>query len=408
MEDLNKRDAKYEFTATASRGTEEALVSELRHIGLQKVQCGQGAVTFSGPLRDGYRACLWSRVASRVLLKCLRQTARDAEELYAVAKTVPWENHIAGGATFAVRFVGKSKTIRDTRFGGLVIKDAIVDRLRELRGVRPSVDPKTPDVMVHVHLAHANATIYIDLSGDPLHIRGDGGRVDGPAPIRENLAAAMLVMLDWPRRVREGQSLVDPFCGSGTIVLEAAGMALHHAPGLARSRWGFTGWSGHNDEVWKGVCSEATEKAINPEESEWLFVGSDIDDRAVHSSNDNALRLGLRPVTRFFTRDASLVEPPQRGGEALGPGLLLTNPPYGERLGEVDDLIPLYGLFGDRLRQVMLGWQTGVLLSDPRLGKAIGLKTSKKHRLFNGPIECRLFEIAISDKAPEGLPKWRQ
>lgn len=405
----SKRKSRFQFSATTSRGTEEALATEFKRMGLQKVLVGRGVVEFTGKLRDGYRALLWSRIASRILVRVGRVQARDADELYRTCCELPWEEHLAEGRTFAVRFVGRSDEFRDTRFGGLVIKDAIVDRLRKPDGTRPDVDPRQPDLLIHAHLSHATATIYIDISGAPLHYRGDGGRVEGPAPMRETLAAAMLQIMDYRRLARAGVPFLDPFCGSGTILLEAAGIAADFAPGLNRSRWGFTGWSHHDQKAWDAELEAATNRASEGLNAEPMVFGSDIDPRAVDATIQNAERMGLRHLIKVTIGDAAELTAPHTIDEGEVRGLLVTNPPYGGRLGQMEELLPLYSAYGDRLRRALLGWKTATLLSEPKLGRAIGLKPSARHKLYNGPIECRLLEIEISTEAPKEVrPKWRQ
>ena len=371
---------------------------------MRQVKAQRGAVEFQGRLQEGYRAVLWSRIASRIFLRLGRAEARDAAGLYEGARQVVWEDHIDRDRTLAVSFVGKSPEIRDTRFGALKVKDAIVDRLRDRRGVRPDIDVAQPDVPVHVHLDHAVATFNLDLCGAPLHLRGGGGRMSGAAPLRETLAAALLWFCDWPQRAAAGESFYDPFCGSGTLLLEAAGIAQHRAPALGRETFGFLGWAGHREDVWKELLAEATEAVVPAAEVPNVIAGGDADRRSIRDARRNFARFGLQDLLEVVAEDVrSLTEPP-----GASPGLLVANPPYGERLGDSESLAGLYQDFGDRLRREFLGWHAGVLLARKSHAGALGLKPSARRPVFNGPIECRFLEIPISSRPPEkSAPGWR-
>jgi 23S rRNA (guanine2445-N2)-methyltransferase / 23S rRNA (guanine2069-N7)-methyltransferase len=385
------------FTVTTGRGGEEILVQELRRMGLQRVVPEHGAVRFLGSLRDGLRACLWSRTGSRVLLRLARFDAGNAEALYDGVAAIPWTDHISPSGTLRVDFVGSSRTIRDERFGALKTKDAVVDSIRARAGRRPDVARDEPDVVINVHLRNNVATVSLDLSGEALHLRTPGRRA-GATPLKENLAARMLLLADWPRRARAGEPFVDPMCGSGTIVLEAAGIALDVAPGLARSRFGFTRWLGRDDAAWSSLVAEAKERRRAAAGRAVVLRGSDIDARAVAAARENARSLGLGSAVRFERASLEDLRPP---GERAG--LLVTNPPYGERVDTIEAAATLYETLGDVLRQRMLGWDAFVLAPAGRLAKALGLRPRARHILFNGPLECRLLEVAISPTAPGRL-----
>jgi len=235
---------KYEFFAVAARGTGAALAAELAGLGTADVREAPAGVAFTGGLEAAYRACLWSRVATRVLLPLGRVAAGTADELYDGARALPWEEHLAPEGTLAVDFSGTNPGITNSHFGALRVKDAICDRFRARSGRRPDVDPTAPDLRVNVHLAGVQAVVSIDLSGDSLHRRGYRAGA-GEAPLKESLAAAILMLAGWPGPARAGAPLLDPCCGSGTLVIEAALMAADRAPGLNR-RMGFTRWRGHD------------------------------------------------------------------------------------------------------------------------------------------------------------------
>ncbi len=380
------------FSVTVSRGAEEALVGELRRMGLQRVVGKPGVVRFRGPLADGFRACLWSRVGSRVLLQLARFPASDADGLYAGVSEVPWEEHIRPGGSLWVDFVGGSRAIRNSRFGAQKTKDAIVDRMRDQGLERPEVQREDPHLRINVHLRDGVATVGLDLSGRALHWRTPGRHV-GKAPLRETLAGAVLQIADWPRKAREGWSLTDPMCGSGTFLLEACGMAQDLAPGLSRQEWGFTHWLGFDARTWKELREEAQDRRADGRRRNVDLRGMDKDPKAVLALSHNADILGLEGIT---TGCQELAEMRAEGREQ---GMVVTNPPYGERLEEMD-LPALYGELGNVLRRHMLGWEAWILAPAGPLSRSVGLKTTRRHPLFNGPLECRLLQFEIDKTAP--------
>jgi 23S rRNA (guanine2445-N2)-methyltransferase / 23S rRNA (guanine2069-N7)-methyltransferase len=381
------------FTVTTSRGCEDVLALELKRMGLQRVVPERGAVRFLGSLRDGLRACLWSRVGSRVLLRLARFEAMSADALYEGVAAIPWQDHLSPDGTLRVDFAGTSRAIRDERFGALKTKDAVVDVLRARTGRRPSVDRDEPDLAIHVHLRNNVATVSIDLSGAALHLRTPGRRA-GPAPLKETLAATVLLLADWPRRARAGEPFVDPMCGAGTIVLEAAAIAHDLAPGLGRKHWGFTRWLGQAESIWSELVAEAEERRRAGRDRPAVIHGSDADGRAVGLARENAKRLGLERVA-FERRPLERLRPV---GDR--PGLVATNPPYGERLGSVDEAIALSRALGDALRRHMLGWDAFVLAPVGPIARSLGLRIAARHVVYNGPIECRVLALAISPTAP--------
>jgi 23S rRNA (guanine2445-N2)-methyltransferase / 23S rRNA (guanine2069-N7)-methyltransferase len=372
---------------TCPKGLEAVLAEEIG--GTAAV----GGVELADELELAYRACLWSRVASRVLWPIAQFDCPDEESLYRSVHAIDWPRHYAQG-TLAVDFTSTRSNITHTHFGALKTKDAIVDRLREERGQRPSIDTRSPDLRVNVHLFENRASLAIDLSGESLHRRGYR-RGGPPAPLKENLAAGLLRLARWPEAAREGRPFLDPMCGSGTLVIEAALMAQERAPGLERSRFGFHGWRGHDDKVWQRLRSEAAKHSV---ELKSKIVGRDADPRAVEAARAQAKRAGVN-VT-FEARAIAELEPI---GER---GVLVTNPPYGERL-EADE--SLYEQLGDLLRRRMMGWDAFVLSGNPELAARIGLRAKRKHIVFNGAIECRLLELPIAgDAVKVEAPAWRR
>ncbi|MCP3982478.1 MAG: bifunctional 23S rRNA (guanine(2069)-N(7))-methyltransferase RlmK/23S rRNA (guanine(2445)-N(2))-methyltransferase RlmL [bacterium] len=391
------------FFATASRGTEDVLAQELRQLGIDDVEAQRGGVAFGTRLEDGYLACLWSRVASRVLMPLDSFEIQNADELYDAARGIDWTDHLGADRTLAVDAAGGRCPAGPRHYVALKTKDAIVDCLREAEGGRPDVDTKNPDVRINLHLDGPRVTVNLDLGGGSLHRRGIG-RAGAEAPLKENLAAAILRIARWPERSADAP-LFDPLCGSGTLLLEAAWMALDIAPGLLRGTHGMSRWRGHDAATWQRLRGDAIERRDAGAEHMPRVAGSDASAATLRLARENFRRAGLTRLARLATCDLSQVVPPWDT-----PGLVVTNPPYGERLGESGELVPLYQELGDVLRRRFPGWSAWVFTGNPELGKRIGLKPASRHVLYNGPIESRLIEIPISDKrvAGEGGPAWRQ
>ncbi len=391
------------FVATTTRGAEPVLADELRALGMNAVDEDRGAVRFKGELEAGYRACLWLRSASRVLLVLDKFDARTSQALYEGCLRIDWTDHVGRDSTIAVDFTGTSAAVRNSHFGALRVKDAVVDRIRDSAGWRPHVDVKRADVRINAHLRGDFATLAIDLSGRPLHQR-DYRRDGGPAPLKETLAAAMLGMAGWPGEDPGARPFADPFCGSGTLLVEATLAALDRAPGRLRRRWGFQGWRPHQPQLWDDLLAEADARADAASIRPVVAYGSDIDADQLDRARACAERAGVAKHIRLQRQPMTSASAP--AGSA---GLLVTNPPYGERLGEHAELRPLYRDLGNTLRRQWLGWDAWVLTAAPSLAKAVGLRASKRIPVFNGPMECRLLNYPISAAAPEGRgPSWRE
>lgn len=388
------------FFAAASRGTEEVLAEELRELRVPLVEATRGGVRFGTTLEDAYRVCLWSRVASRVLNPIASFTAGDPQGLYEGVYALEWADCLSAKQTLAVDVTGGPSPIGSPRFIALKTKDAIVDRIRDRTGARPDIDTEAPDVGVSVHVSDTLVTVSLDLGGRGLHRRGIGRRF-AEAPLKENRAAAILRMAGWPSRYGE-KVLLDPFCGSGTILLEAAWMALDVAPGLLRPRGG-TGWRGHDRALWDRLVAEARDRRDAARELPLCITGSDQSDEAVRCARANIGRAGLSGRVHVDRCELRHLSPP-------GPhGLVVTNPPYGVRLGDVGELGPLYELMGDVLKRRFAGWTAWVLVGSPALAKCIGLRPASRRIIYNGPIECRLLEIPIAGAPSPGSagPAWR-
>jgi len=382
-----------QFFASTAKGMEDLLFNELTDLGCERVEKTRAGVAFQGSLETAYRACLWSRIANRVLLPLKTFPAPDPEKLYAGAKSIRWSEHFTPEQTFAVDFATNKSQITHSQYGALKTKDAIVDQFRSIGGVRPSIDTQKPDVRVNVYLLEDQATISIDLSGDSLHKRGY--REEGTAaPLKENLAAAILMLAEWPRIAKEGGSFLDPMCGSGTLPLEAAMMAADRAPGLDRTYYGFLKWAKHDTTMWRRLVQEAMDREITDVSKLPKIVGYDRDFRAVNAAIANVERAELRQIVHIEKKDLIDAEPPT-GQNTDKPGLILMNPPYGERMGDVEELKPLYKSIGDSFKKKFKGWNGYVFTGSSELAKHVGLKASRRFVLYNGALECRLLKYEL-------------
>jgi len=395
---LSFMNARHHFIATAPRGLEDLLAEELRGLGLAASRSGSGAVAFESDLAGAYRACLWSRVANRVLMPIAAFDADDGDALYEGALAVDWTGHLDNDKTLAVTCSSHRAELAHGRYAEQRVKDAVVDQLRTEAGERPSVDTRTPDVRIHLHLDHSQAALAIDLSGESLHRRGyrePGSR----APLKENLAAAMLLRAGWPELAASGAAFFDPMTGSGTLPIEAALIAGDVAPGLNRTRFGFLHWRGHDDAAWKDLIDEAIERQDAGRTRIPVIVGCDRDPAAVRVARANVRRAGLEGAIRIEVADLNDARAPE-GAES---GLVAINPPYGERLGAAHELMPLYLRLGQVLKSGFPGWRAIVLNG---AGCELGLKPDRTWQMDNGPIQCRLerFELLASSNAPQAPP----
>lgn len=374
---------------TTAAGMEPLLAAELQELGARSLQPARGGIALPGSLELAYRAALWSRTASRVLLALAEFPAAAADALYDGVHAFPWEEHLAPDGTLSVEFTGGGPGIDHSHYGAQRVKDAIVDRFRARGGQRPSVDPRRPDVRIHVRWRDARVAVYLDLSGDSLHRRGYR-EAAGIAPLKETLAAALLLKCGWPAIAAASGPLLDPLAGSGTLAIEAAWIAGDHAPGLRRDYWGFTGWLGHVPALWNRLLDEARQRRDAGHGRIPTLWASDQDPRAARAMTLNAGRAGVADRLRIACRAWSVVEPP-----AGPPGLWIANPPYGERLGDQDALGELYAQLGERLRGRFSGWRAAVFTGNPDLGKRMGLRAVKTNVFHNGPLECRLLQFRV-------------
>jgi 23S rRNA (guanine2445-N2)-methyltransferase / 23S rRNA (guanine2069-N7)-methyltransferase len=375
------------FVATVPRGFADLLAAEITALGGGSVREAAGGVSFEGPLATGYRVLLESRLASRVLLQLARARVHDAQQLYDFVRSIDWREHLDARGTLACGFSGRHPAIANTHFGALKVKDAIVDQLREFTRQRPSIDTRRPDLTVQAHAARGEVALCIDLAGESLSRRGYRLQ-GGEAPLRENLAAGILVRAGWPAIAAAGGGFLDPMCGSGTFVIEAAWMAAGIAPGLLRQWWGFTGWRGHDAKLWDEVVEAARARARKLEVS---VRGADRNRAAIATAQANARRAGIADAVTFERCDIAALAPP--AAEAP-PGLLCVNPPYGERIGGGEEAAAAHRAIGEALRGPFAAWHAVVLTGEPALGQLIGVEASRVHTVFNGPIQCRLLRFA--------------
>lgn len=372
---------EFTYFATTAKGLEEVLAAELRNLGVAEVRPVAGGVHFRGSRADGYRACLWLRTANRVLQPIATFACHSADELYQGVGACPWEEFLAPGMTLALDASVRDSALTHSRFAALKGKDAIVDRLRARCGQRPNIDTAQPDLPVNLHIHKNLCTVSLDLAGEGLHRRGY--RLERTvAPLRETLAAGLLLLSGW-----DGETpFVDPMCGSGTLPIEAALLATRTAPGLGRS-FAFQAWPGFDASSWQALRDEA-HQLRRPAPAP--ILGADRDPRALKIARENAARLpGATGGILWDRAEFSRLVPP------AGPGTLLCNPPYGERLRDDAALEMLYRNLGDTLKQRWTGWTAWVLTGNLAAAKHVGLKATRRIPLWNGPLECRLLKYEL-------------
>ena len=388
----------YSFFAPAPRGIAPLLAQELRQLGAGEVTESRAGAAFTGPLEAAYRACLWSRLASRVLLTLGEVDGATGDALYDGLRDMPWLEHMDPSGTLAVSFNGTSAGIVNSHFGALRAKDAVVDYFRDTCGTRPSVDLENPSLRLNVHLHRGRATVSLDLSGQALHRRGY--RVESvEAPLKENLAAAVLVRAGWPEVAAAGGPLVDLMCGSGTLLIEAAWMAVDRAPALDRQDLALLRWPRHDAALWDGLVREARERLARGLERLPSIRGFDSDAAAVKASWANLERAGLTglrgPGGAGVHVERRAVESGPLPSDAPSgiPGLVVANPPYGQRLGNQSTLRALYAQLAMQMRSRFAGWRAAVLVGDPEWAPSLGLGPG--HVLYNGSLECRLVTAPV-------------
>jgi 23S rRNA (guanine2445-N2)-methyltransferase / 23S rRNA (guanine2069-N7)-methyltransferase len=381
-----------EYYASCPKGFEQLLAEEITTLGGEFKRETVGGIWFLGNLSVAYRVCLWSRLASKILLPLAKSSVKNDQELYELVSTIPWEDHLSPQGRLWVDFTGTNHSIRNSQFGALKVKDAIVDRMRDRCGARPSVDKDSPNLIINVRLSKGNATVSLDLTGEGLHRRGYRLR-QGIAPLKENLAAALLYRSRWPEIAAADGALLDPMCGSGTILIEAALMAADMAPGLKRSSFAFEHWLNHANDVWLELRQEAFDRIKIDKIPE--IRGYDFNRTVIEAAEFNIAQAGLIGKVRVIAKPLEAFVKPTH--KPIDTGLVLTNPPYGERLGDLDKLIPLYKQLGTSLRDEFVGWKAGVFTGNPDAAKNMGLRSNKKYKLFNGSIEAELLLFDVNE-----------
>ena len=369
----------FNFFAAAPKGFEYSLASELKEFGATDVKESVAGVYFTAPLELAYRITLWTRLASRIVLVIYKGACDSAEQLYNAAYCIDWPSHFSHKKTFSIDFHGTGGFINNTQFGALKIKDAVVDRFRDDGTPRPDVERVNPDFKIDAHYRNGQLTISMNFSGASLHQRGYRSTT-GEAPLKENLAANMLVRSGWQANPI---TVLDPFCGSGTVLIEAALMAADIAPGLKREKFGFENWQSHNKAMWQVIFDEAQARAtLGKTRCKLKFYGSDIEPHLISIAKRNAENAGVAELIEFSVSDALDVTPP------VSEGFLISNPPYGERLGNVTELLQLYYQLGDKFKKEFGGWKIAMLCSDVELISSLKLKADKQMKMFNGALEC--------------------
>ena len=382
-----------ELILTCPKGLEALLAQEASGLGLEEVREQPAALRGRGSLEVAYRLCLWSRLANRVLLVLARTPVSDAETLYDAVHALDWSEHLAANGSLAVEFSGRGAGIDNSHFGALKVKDAIVDQLRARFGQRPDIDKLNPQVRVHAHLERGELVLSLDLSGHSLHQRGYRLQ-QGAAPLKENLAAAILIRAGWPERAARGEALSDPMCGVGTFLVEAGMIAADLAPNLKREQWGFSHWLGHVPALWKKLHDEARERAAAGLAKTPLWIrGYEADPRLIQPARNNIERAGLAEWVKIYQGELATFAPRPDQGQT---GLVVCNPPYGERLGDEASLLYLYQHLGERLRQQCAGWDAAVFTGAPELGKRMGIRSHKQYAFWNGALPCKLLLFRVT------------
>ena len=380
--------------ATTARGFEELLKSELTELGAQDAKVAQGGVHYWADDETLYRTLLWSRLSSRILLPIVQAKVFSDLDLYSAVVGMNWLDYFDEKVHFFVDFNGTNQEIRHTQFGAMRVKDGIVDYFERHGRARPNVDKEQPDIRIHAYLNRDDVVLSLDLSGDALHMRGY--REDtGKAPLRETLAAAIVLRSGW----QKGTPLLDPMCGSGTLLIEAAQMEAQIAPQLYRLHWGFDFWQGHNQAAWEKVKEEALAlaEAEKQRENSPHFYGFDLDHRVLQKAKQNAKNAGVAHLMQWQQGDVAAIKNPSPNVA----GTVICNPPYGERLGTTPALIALYSVFGQRLKQQFAGWNASIFSGEPSLLDCLRLRSHRQFKAKNGPLDCVQKNYQIAERAEQ-------
>ena len=369
------------FFAPCPRGLSAPLAAELLAIGAQNILADDSGVAFEGELITAYRANLHSRIASRVLWQMAHFPYENEHQIYDAVLLLPWPQRFEVSRTIKVEMNAQKSPLKSLDFTTLRIKDAVCDKFREVVGERPNVATREPDVRIHAFLSPTHATIYLDMSGEPLFKRGSREHT-GAAPLKKNLAAGIIALSGW----QPGEAFLDPMCGSGTFLVEAAEIALNFAPGAHR-QFAFQKLKNFDSAAWSKMLNEA--RLAEKPKTLLPIYGSDLYGEALDDAHANLLANGLGDCVRLKQANILEISAPEETG------VMVTNPPYGERLGETSTLTDLYPKLGDLLKQKFPGWRAYFFTGDTMLPKGVRLAAFKKTPLFNGKIECRLYEYKM-------------
>jgi 23S rRNA (guanine2445-N2)-methyltransferase / 23S rRNA (guanine2069-N7)-methyltransferase len=387
----------YRFFASTPASTEDLLEKELITFDALEIKLAVRGVYFTGTIETAYRVCLWSRIANRVLIILNTFKVTKKEHIYHEASGIKWDEHLDVDNTFAVNCtLASTKIINHNHYGALLVKDAIADYFRKLTGKRPDIHKDRPDLLVHLHMDKWESVLSIDLSGESLHKRGYRS-ARGPATLKENVAAAILLRANWETMAKEGKPFIDPMCGTGTLPIEAGWIAGDIAPGLLRKKYGFIKWKQHRSDIWEKLISEAKERKKEGVQQIPGIYGFDKHPQSVSDAKKNIDRAGLN---RHITIEQKSFEVSSFENDSYAhPGLIAVNPPYGQRLGDKKELGPLYKKLGETMVTVFPGWKAALITSEEELAKSTGLKAFKVNKLYNGALKCILAQFEIYSQA---------
>jgi putative N6-adenine-specific DNA methylase len=369
------------YFATTARGLEEIAAEELTKLGATNVKPEFTGVYFEGDQTLLYKVNLWARTIFRVLMPIQTIRSQNPEELYRNVRAMDWTQYLQPDQTIAVRCTGKNPQLNNNHVTAIQIKNAIVDQQQQQHGVRSDVDTALPDIVINAHIHENSCILSLDSSGDSLHRRGYRPAM-GLAPLKETLAAALLYITEWTPE----QPLVDPLCGSGTILLEAALMGLNIAPGLYRNKFCFQNWADYDAKLWGSLLKEAE---MSQKEHLPIMIGTDADADVIIQAKSNAKACEIGDQVQFYQQHLVDITAPAESG------ILICNPPYGKRISDVEALFPLYKLLGDVFKQRFKGWTAYILTGNKELSKKVGLRTSRRIPINNGGIPCTLLKYEM-------------
>jgi putative N6-adenine-specific DNA methylase len=372
----------HQYFATVARSLEPIAAQELEKLGAKEVRPDFTGVHFTGDIALLYRANLWARTIFRVLVTLHEFPCPNADRLYKEIQKIPWDEYLLPENTLAVNATGGNRQLNHTHFTALQVKNAIVDQQRRQFGQRSNIDTENPDLLINVHIYQNRCTLSLDSSGSSLHRRGYRPAV-GLAPLKESLASALLEMAEWEPKI----PFLDPLCGSGTLPLEASLKALNIAPGLFREQFAFERWRDFDADLWQQLLDEAENSQLS--ELPAPIWGSDRDDDILNQARINAEQCGVEDKIQFTQIDLKNLEAPTDSG------IIICNPPYGERLGDATELGEFYKLLGDIFKQRFKGWTAFVLTGNKELAKRVGLKASRRIPVYNGSIPCTLLKYEL-------------